>query len=60
LLALLFQSEPYILDEQYSGSGSTSKPTPDPKSTDQPPYSEGLPGFGMVAALMGVVGPSRH
>jgi len=58
LLALLFQSEPYILDEQYSGS--TPKPTPDPKSTDQPPFSEGSPGFGMVAALMGVVGPSRH
>jgi len=45
-------ANPYILDEQYSGS--TSKPTPDPKSTDQPPSSEGSPGFGLVAALMGV------
>ena len=45
-------ANPYILDEQYSGS--TPKPTPDPKSTDQPPSPEGLPGFGVVAALMGV------
>jgi len=45
-------TNPYILDEQYSGS--TPKPTPDPKSTDQPPSSEGLPGFGVVVALMGV------
>ena len=45
-------ANPYILDEQYSGS--TPKPTPDPKSTDQPPSSKGLPGFGVVAALMGV------
>jgi len=45
-------ANPYILDEQYPGS--TPKPTPDPKSTDQPPSSEGLPGFGLVAALMGV------
>jgi len=44
--------DPYILDEQYSGS--TPKPTPDPKSTDQPPSSEGSPGFGVVAALIGV------
>jgi len=42
---------PYILDEQYSGS--TPKPIPYPKSTD-PPSSEGSPGFGVVAALMGV------
>jgi len=45
-------ANPYILDEQYSGP--TPKPTHDPKSTDQPPSSEGLPGFGVVAALMGV------
>jgi sarcinarray family protein len=45
-------ANPYILDEQYSGS--TQKPTPDPKSTDQPPSSEGSPGFGVVAALVGV------
>ena len=45
-------ANPYILDEQYSGS--TSKPTPDPKSTNQPPSSEGSPGFGVVAALMGL------
>ena len=45
-------ANPYILDEQYSGS--TPKPTSDPKSTDQPPSSEGSPGFGVVAALMGV------
>jgi sarcinarray family protein len=43
-------ANPYILDEQYSGS--IPKPTPDPKSTDQPPSSEGSPGFGVVAALM--------
>ena len=42
-----------VHDEQYSGS--TPKPTPDPKSTDQPPSSEGSPGFGVLAALMGVV-----
>ena len=42
----------YILDEQYSSS--TPKPTPYPKSTDQPPSSEGLPRFGLGAALMGV------
>jgi len=45
-------ANPYILDEQYSGP--TPKPTPDPKSTDQPPSSEGLPGFSVVAALMWV------
>ena len=45
-------ANPYILDEQYSGS--TPKPTHDPKSTDQPPSSEGLPGFGVMVALMGV------
>jgi len=45
-------ANPYILDEQYPGS--TPKPTPDPKSTDQPPYSEGSPGFGVMVALMGV------
>ena len=45
-------ANPYILDEQYSGS--TPKPIPDPKSTDQPPSSEGSPGFGLVVALMGV------
>jgi hypothetical protein len=48
LLAPLFRPEPFIFDEQYS----TPKPTPDPKSTDQPPSSEGSPGFGVVAALM--------
>jgi len=41
-----------ISNEHYSGS--TPKPTPDSKSTDQPPSSEGSPGFGVVAALMGL------
>jgi sarcinarray family protein len=42
-----------IKNEQFSGF--TPKPTPDPESTDQPPSSEGSPGFGVVAALMWVV-----
>jgi sarcinarray family protein len=42
-------ANPYILDEQYSGSAPT-----DPSSTDHPP-SQGSPGFGVVGALMGIM-----
>ena len=46
-------ANPYILNEQYSGS--TPKPTSDPSSTDQPPSSEGSTGFGILASLIGLV-----
>jgi sarcinarray family protein len=40
-------ANPYILEEHYSG------PAAAPSSTDQPPSSEGSPGFGALAALAG-------
>ncbi|MDW7777364.1 MAG: sarcinarray family MAST domain-containing protein, partial [Methanosarcinales archaeon] len=46
-------ANPYILDEQYSGPAPTHTPT-DPSSTDQPPGSNGLPGFEVVGALLGI------
>ncbi|MDW7777359.1 MAG: sarcinarray family MAST domain-containing protein [Methanosarcinales archaeon] len=46
-------ANPYILNEQYSGPTPTHTPT-DPSSTDQPPGSNGLPGFGVVGALVGI------
>ena len=46
-------ANPYILDEQYSGSAPTRTAT-DPSSTDQPP-SQGSPGFGVVGALLGIM-----
>ncbi|MDF1532862.1 MAG: sarcinarray family MAST domain-containing protein, partial [ANME-2 cluster archaeon] len=46
-------ANPYILDEQYSGPAPTITTT-DPSSTDQPPGSNGLPGFGVVGALLGI------
>jgi len=45
-------ANPYILDEQYSGSAHTHTAT-DPSSTDKPP-SQGSPGFGVVCALVGI------
>ncbi|MDF1531781.1 MAG: sarcinarray family MAST domain-containing protein, partial [ANME-2 cluster archaeon] len=44
-------ANPYILDEQYSGPTPTHTPT-DPSSTDQPPGSNGLPGFGVVGMMI--------
>jgi len=46
-------ANPYILDEHYSGPTPTRTAT-DPSSTDQPPGSNGLPGFGVVGALLGM------
>ncbi|MBW6519087.1 MAG: sarcinarray family MAST domain-containing protein [ANME-2 cluster archaeon] len=46
-------ANPYILDEHYSGPAPTRTAT-DPSSTDQPPGSNGLPGFGVVGALLGI------
>ncbi|MBW6519085.1 MAG: sarcinarray family MAST domain-containing protein [ANME-2 cluster archaeon] len=46
-------ANPYILDEQYSGPAPTRTAT-DPSSTDQLPGSNGLPGFGVVGALLGI------
>jgi sarcinarray family protein len=45
-------ANPYILDEQYSGPAPTRTAT-DPSSTDQT-QSRGLPGFGVVCALVGI------
>jgi len=45
-------ANPYILDEQYSGPAPT-RTAADPSSTDQTP-SQGLPGFGVVCALVGI------
>ena len=45
-------ANPYILDEQYSGPAPT-RTTTAPSSTDQAP-SQGLPGFGVVCALVGI------
>jgi MAST domain-containing protein len=44
-------ANPYILDEHYSGPAPTH--TAAPSSTDQPPSSEGSPGFGALSALAG-------
>ncbi|MDW7776954.1 MAG: sarcinarray family MAST domain-containing protein [Methanosarcinales archaeon] len=44
-------ANPYILNEQYSGPTPTHTPT-DPSSTDQPPGSNGLPGFGVVGMMI--------
>jgi sarcinarray family protein len=41
-------ADPYILNEQYSGTYIA-----DPSSTDQP-TSQGSPGFGVVGALVGI------
>ena len=46
-------ANPYILDEQYSGSAPT-RTAADPSSTDQTP-SRGSPGFGVAGALLGIV-----
>ncbi|MCL7414393.1 MAG: sarcinarray family MAST domain-containing protein [ANME-2 cluster archaeon] len=46
-------ANPYILDEHYSGPTPTHTAT-DPSSTDQPPGSNGLPGFGVVGAVFGM------
>jgi sarcinarray family protein len=45
-------ANPYILDEQFSGSTPTRTAT-DSSSTDQPP-SQGSPGFGVMGALPGI------
>ncbi|MDW7777357.1 MAG: sarcinarray family MAST domain-containing protein [Methanosarcinales archaeon] len=46
-------ANPYILDEQYSGPIPTQTAT-NPSSTDQPPGSNDLPGFGVMGALLGI------
>jgi len=46
-------ANPYILNEQYSGPAPTRTAT-DPSSTDQPPGANGLPGFGVVGAVLGI------
>jgi len=43
-------ANPHILDEHYSGPTRTAS---DPSSTDQPPF-QGLPGFGVAGALLGI------
>jgi sarcinarray family protein len=42
----------FIKNEQYSGPAPT-RTASDPSSTDQPPF-QGLPGFGVAGALLGI------
>ncbi|MBW6519089.1 MAG: sarcinarray family MAST domain-containing protein [ANME-2 cluster archaeon] len=52
-------ANPYILDEQYSGPAPTRTAT-DPSSTDQPQGSNGLPGFGVVGAVIVIMLAVRY
>ncbi|MDW7777131.1 MAG: sarcinarray family MAST domain-containing protein [Methanosarcinales archaeon] len=52
-------ANPYILDEHYSGPTPTQTAT-DPSSTDQPPGSNGLPGFGVVGAVIVIMLAVRY
>ncbi|MDT8402607.1 MAG: sarcinarray family MAST domain-containing protein, partial [Bacteroidales bacterium] len=57
LMAQFTIANPYILDEQYSSPTPTRTAT---SSTDQPPGSNGLPGFGVVGAVIVIMLAVRY